>query len=478
MSNTILPLLRIDNLLPGARAITTLVAVLLTGFVPGNAGLPGFRGDKKMVIKRLLPPAVNLTHKRIGVLSEAQGGVNPEIAKVLKTRVVTAIQRDPNFIIDEAHAETHLSFKITTFRVEEVRTVGAGNPPATCISHTGRADVSYQAIEAKTGIPQDSENLSWTIGAREPASDGSMGSMFRRSVSPCGTPGKASDGEAMDDLYEHLVQQVTQRAAPVDEAVEVWIPGGKVKDLQSMAMQNRWAALIEKAEQTPKMERPEDEADRLYLIALGHEALAYDARREAWDLERRRTTGQSGDNSRDAQEKEATLFNTAKGHLEQAAQFYRDAIGSDSKRNDLKTPEGRIEYAVRLYATIERQRNEYVASLQKQGEERSRKIPAPAPTPDPSLSSRGSKTDGTKPAAAGGSNEEVLKLCEEKLDEGSILDFIKSPDAHTFDLSVKGLVDLKHACGDSTGKYIAAMRAKTRPKPVSSTPKPAVVTAK
>ncbi len=237
MSNTILPLLRIDNLLPRARAITTLVAVLLTGFVPGNAGLPGFRGDKKMVIKRLLPPAVNLTHKRIGVLSEAQGGVKPEIADVLKTRVVTAIQRDPNFIVDEAHAETHLSFKITTFRVEEVHTVGTGNPPATCISHTGRADVSYQAIEAKTGIPQDSENLSWTIGANKPSSDGPS-SIWTRSLSHCGTGGKASDGEAMDDLYEHLVQQVTQRAAPIDEAVEVWVPGGKVKT------SNRWRCKV------------------------------------------------------------------------------------------------------------------------------------------------------------------------------------------------------------------------------------------
>ncbi len=243
-------------------------------------------------------------------------------------------------------------------------------------------------------------------------------------------------------------------------------------------MQSRWSALIEKAEQTPKMEKPEDEADRLYLIALGHEAMAYDARREAWDLERRRTTGQSGDNSPEEKQKEATLFNTAKGHLDQAAEFYRDAIGADSKRSELKVPEGRIEYAVRLYATIERQSNEYQASLHKQDEERTRKIPTPTPSQDPTLASHGPKIEAAK-APAARPNEEVLKLCELKLDEASILEFIKGPDApRRFDLGFEGLRGLKEACGDSTGKYLAAMRAKTRPKVTSSSPKPAAVTAK
>jgi len=181
-----------------------------------------------MTVKRLLPPAVNLTRKRIGVLSEAQGGVAPEIANVLKTRVVTAIQRDPNFVVDETKPETRLSFKITTFRAEPTQIKDTStNPPTTCTVYVGRADVSYQAIEMATGIAQDSENLGWTIQADKPArplQEGVAASLAKASdkvnfwkrttTSACGTYGKATLNEATDELYDQLVHQVTQRAAP------------------------------------------------------------------------------------------------------------------------------------------------------------------------------------------------------------------------------------------------------------------------
>ena len=454
----------------------------------------GLKGNKKMVVKRLLPPAVNLTKKRIGVSSEGQGGVSPEIAAVLKTRVVTAIQRDPNFIVDEANPETRLSFKITTFRVESATVQEAGaNPPRQCTVYIGRADVSYQAIEVKTGIPQDSENLSWSIDWKNPAHSaqdrvtkavrGGIPSILKRAQTNCGTQGKSSQSEAADELYAQLVQQVTQRAAPVDEPIEVWLPGGKVKELSAIALEKRWAVLQEKAEQMPKLDKSEDDAGRVYLIALAHEALAYDSRREAFELERRRVSGVAGDNSRDAEDKEVKFFNSAKGHLEKAAQFYREAIAINNKEIELKVPEGRIEYAVRLYATIERQRNEYIAASRKKGGASRTATPAtllakgavspegpkqaPHPQPDPG----GSNHDS--------SNQEVMKLCQEKLDEPTILDFIKTLQAPQFDLSVNGLIAVRKSCGDSTGKYLAAMRARmgTRSKPPAR-PKPTATISK
>jgi hypothetical protein len=454
----------------------------------------GIKGDKKMTIKRLLPPAVNLMKKRIGVTSDAQGGVSHEIAAVLKTRVVTAIQRDPNFIIDDANAETRLSFKITAFRVESIQVQDTTtNPPKSCTVFVGRADVSYQAIEVKTGIPLDSENLSWSIESGKPAhsaqdsaskSIGSRIPFLHQSAANCGTHAKSSQSEANDELYAQLVQQVTQRAAPVDESIEVWIPGGKVKDLSSIALEKRWPVLLEKAEQTPKFEKPDEEANRVYLIALAHEALAYDDRREEFDIEKRRMTGVTGDNSREAEDREAKLFTSAKGHLEKAAQYYRDAIATDSKEKELKVPEGRVEYAVRLYATIERQRTEYAANRKKrddtahgrkEGEaikvarlDRGATLPPPPGTAAP------------QPQAAGeGPNAEVLKLCQEKLDDATILDFIKNSPAHDFDLSVNGLVSLRKACGESTAKYVPAMRARMAPKsrPVPK-PKPSPAPSK
>jgi hypothetical protein len=274
------------------------------------------------------------------------------------------------------------------------------------------------------------------------------------SSAACGA-GKTSAGEASDELFAAIVNQVTQRAAPVDATIEVWLPGGRLKNLSAIAQQQRWSVLIEKAEETPRMEKLDDEAGRLYLIALAHEALAYEARREAWDLERARRRGQSGgDNSQDEQQKEAALFKTAKEHLDQAAEFYKQAAEDDSKSIALKAPEPRIEYAVRLYATIERQHNEYAANLQKQSAD-----PAKMSAASPSSMPR-------RP------NDEVLKLCEAKLDEATILDFIKSPNApKIFDVSVNAMLAMKPVCGDSTGRYIAAMRAKAA-RPKTTPPKP------
>jgi hypothetical protein len=267
---------------------------------------------------------------------------------------------------------------------------------------------------------------------------------------------------------------VTQRAAPVDETIEVWLPGGKVKDLSEIAAQQHWSVLIEKAEQTPKMEKLDDEAGRLYLIALAHEALAYDARREAWDLERGQTRGQNGGGSiEDEQQKEGALFKTAKENLEQAADFYRQATGDDSKRAELKAPEFRIEYAVRLYATIERQHKEYAENLQKHENQQADRLKTPPRNP-----ATGEIADASRGASTGRPNEEVLKLCDAKLGEATILDFIKSPDApKTFDVSVNGMLAMKPVCGDSTDKYIAAMRAKAVHKTAPPKPKPTAVTS-
>ena len=433
---------------------------------------------------------MNLTRKRIGVSSEAQGGVAPEVASVLKTRVVTAIQRDPNFVVDETKPETRLTFKITTFRAEQSQIKDTStNPPTTCTVYVGRADVSYQAIETATGIAQDSENLGWTIQADKPARPLQQGvaaglskasekvNLWKRATtSACGTYGKATLSEATDELYDQLVHQVTQRAAPVDEEVEVGLPGGRLKDLSAIALDKRWSVLLEKAEQTPKLEKPEDDASRLYLVALAHEALAYDTRREAFELERRRVSGVAAP-GREAEEQEAKFFKVAKGHLEQAAQFYREAITGDGGEKEFKKPEARIEYAVKLYATIERQRAEYEAAKKRMQESEIKlagSAKSPAQTASAKPAEQNSKARSADPVEASGPNSEVIKLCQEKLDEATITDFIQNSSA-AFDLSSGGLVSIKRACGDSTGKYVAAMRSKTAAKPKAPPKAPAKV---
>ncbi len=441
------------------------LALLASGRIAGGQSFSSLRGGKKMIIKRLLPPAVNLNRKRIGVASEAQGGAPPAVAAVLKTRVLTAIQKDPNFVVDDKNPETRLSFMVTEFRVERQQVQSsATNPPTTCTVFVGRADVSYQAIDVATGVPQDSENLSSRIDlgkgrVRDSKIPGIPLSFPRGGVS-CEQYGKLTESAATDELYDDLVHQMTQRAAPVDEEVEVALPGGKLKDLSLLALDKRWPVLLEKAEQTPKLDKPEDDASRLYLIAVAHEAQAYDARREAFELERRRISG-SGDPKQE-ETQEGKLFQSAKGHLEDAARFYRDAIAGDRKEKEFKKPEGRIEEAVRLYATIERQRNEYEANLKKKTEtetaarsttRKNSKAAGPPPAPNQGVTA-------PTTAEAGSSNAEILKLCGAHLDEPTVLGFVQDAPAPNFDLSANSLIALKNTCGTSYSKYVAAMRTK------------------
>src|ERR1700739_3137162 len=138
-----------------------------------------FHGVKTVSLRRMLPAAVNLNQKRIKVeATMAMRSGDPDVIVVLKTKLVTAIQRDPRFIIDETNPETILHFVVTNFYVESSHyTIGTGASTTQCTAFTGKMEVSYQALEAGTGAPLDSENLVHAIVNEE--SNHNSGGGFR-----------------------------------------------------------------------------------------------------------------------------------------------------------------------------------------------------------------------------------------------------------------------------------------------------------
>src|ERR1700721_1663603 len=70
---------------------------------------------KKMTIQRMMPPTVNLSKKRIKIEARVEKSVHgaDTLPDLLKTKLVTLIQNDPRFIVDEASPETILRFTVT-----------------------------------------------------------------------------------------------------------------------------------------------------------------------------------------------------------------------------------------------------------------------------------------------------------------------------------------------------------------------------
>ena len=146
-----------------------------------------------------------------------------------------------------------------------------------CTFFTGRLEASYTATVLKTQIARDSANLVVThpdtspketvgrgktvFGVRLPYTSGNNG---------CAAKGAATSNAAQDALMDGLVTDLAQRAAPVKDTLDLPLPGGKLGDkLTPKAEQQRWAALVEEAEKYPKLEKPNDDSFRFYMVGLG-----------------------------------------------------------------------------------------------------------------------------------------------------------------------------------------------------------------
>ena len=84
-------------------------------------------------------------------------------------------------------------------------------------------------------------------------------------------------------MVDGIVDLMARRIAPVYQPFDAPLPGGQSELLSSLARSGRWGALEEQGEKMDKLPKPNDDAYRLYLVALAKEAQAYDLTREAND---------------------------------------------------------------------------------------------------------------------------------------------------------------------------------------------------
>ncbi len=356
-----------------------------------------------MTIQRMMPPTVNLSKKRIKIDARVEASVHgaDTLPALLKTKLVTLIQKDPRFIVDEAAPETILKFTVTNYYTEKW-SVGTGAQKED--EYRGKVEVAYQAVSAKSGATLDSQNLVKSIGYDAPAQTTVLG--VANPLTAKKQTGRASENQVRDDLVDGIVFEMGKRVAPVEEPEEVQLPSGKLEPLTAMAMNNRWASVQEQAEKMDKFVKPMDDTYRVYLIALAEEAQAYALAREANE----RDQGKRPDISKaeaDAQFKRAQQF------MDESRKHYQEIVEANPKEKAFRPGDTRTEEAMTIYGTIVR----YQEELRKADS-----APASGERSADGSSAPGPATHVVSPL------DRVLDFCRKGVDASSISEYIRSQD--------------------------------------------------
>jgi hypothetical protein len=426
----------------------------------GFSGMMG--GKKEATLKRKLAPYVNIKNKRIKIIAEAQGNTPKDIAEVLKTKFVTDVQKDLGYIVDEANPETILKFTVTTFDAEikqGTRQSGSSAVPFTLVN--GNVEVSYQALEAQSNAPLDSENLveSFKKEYSTPISTDSvplrkipiLGGIPTPAPKSAGSSAAPSQSELRNNLINGIVKQMAQRAAPVEEHFPVKLPKGKLEDLSKVALTQSWGKVLEGAESMEPLSKEKDDSYRHYLIGLANEALAY----------------------------EQTTSESTRDYLFRARKAYDDARTKYPGEEEYLQPWTRVDKALAQYEKIKRQADEYRNYLANKPISKS---PAPVqPTQSDSTPANSTpagekspdqKRSDASPAVSGGSatneavwdNQMVIKIWKQgNVTEQRLVEFVKNAPTQKFDpFSAQGVLELTGAGVPQS--VIDAMIQKVKPQ--------------
>ena len=198
-------------------------------------------------------------------------------------------------------------------------------------------------------------------------------------------------------IVSHLVN--TSEQVPVDLAV-----GGGLDDADKLMDQKLWTRALENLETMTPFGQPAQDAYRLYNLGVVNEALGY----QAEDVTR------------------------ARKYLQEASIDYGKAIAAKPDEKNFLQPQTRIDTALAYYKTLG---DQAAASAQ---------VASAAKTP----------------AADVLTNADVIAMVAAKLDQGNIIDTIKTSSAVNFDLSAHGQIDL--AKGNVNSVIITAMKQKAR----------------
>jgi tetratricopeptide (TPR) repeat protein len=225
-----------------------------------------------------------------------------------------------------------------------------------------------------------------------------------------------TEPELRAKLLNQAVHQIAQHLVTTNETVEVYLAKGKkpLDEGNKQAKAGLWQRALETYETAPSMQKPTDDAYRLYDIGVAYEALAYTAE----------------------DEKAAMKF------LDEAAINYGKAVDAKPAEKYFLEPQKRIETAIAHYKELEEQRRPRVAAAEAI-----------------SVSKPVAGAVQTKALT----NAQVVAMVKAGMEEDTIIQAVRAAKAASFDLSPGAQQEM--ASNGVSSQVIAAMKTRSVGKP-------------
>jgi hypothetical protein len=451
--------------------------LLLTGLMtalPAMAYDQGFSGTlgSKMdaMLKRKSPPRVYIMEPAISVRAHSMTASGTNYSQPLASMLESELTSQDNRLKPEPHRpETIISCEITRLesadkweqrQSRESRKTGERQewnakkqqyetkPVYQEVEVTrnykvvsGAINVSYQVKSVQTGLVLDSDTF--PVNYLQEFVDGN---------------GAPSSSDVENLLVRRVVAMIVPRLVPTEQVVKVLLAQKDLKNMSKLGEAGLWQKMVEALEMREPFKQPKDDAYRLYNIGVGYEALAY----QAEDLA------------------------TTRKFLDKASALYNQAIEMKPDEKYFREPQKRIESAILQYKKLEDQRAAYAqAKALKEQQAAVQQAKAQEAVMHPSSEPPGTRGNlqGDKGLKANGrsssqepkgdkllTNQGVIDLANQGLDEANLIDTIKQATVVQFDLQPDAMANLLQ--NKISNGVIAAMRSRQAGlKPASRRPR-------
>jgi hypothetical protein len=412
---------------------------ILLAFLLGVVATPGvtvraqnFGGafqHKKIMLVRKLPPTGHIDGSSFKVqVSGGPGDVDQALQSTIESLIIGNDSRLHTVMSPTDKPDAMITCQVTSYSQQSATETQAGVtlgkmtvPSQSFIHEKGLMTVTFNAQDLRASKSIAANTVTGKFDQQYPIQSaapskvnsvaGMAGILSHIQPKPAAGGDEASANkpptpiELRDMLVKNISYQIvshlvnTSEQVPVDLAV-----GGGLDDADKLMDQKLWTRALENLETMTPFGQPAQDAYRLYNLGVVNEALGY----QAEDVPR------------------------ARKYLQEASIDYGKAIDAKPDEKNFLQPQTRIDTALAYYKTLG---DQAAASAQ---------VASAAKTP----------------AADVLTNADVIAMVAAKLDQGNIIDTIKTSSAVNFDLSAHGQIDL--AKGNVNSVIITTMKQKAR----------------
>jgi hypothetical protein len=296
----------------------------------------------KVALQRKLPAVVQLPGTSVKIVVTSHSNAADLAADLHSSLTSDLLKNDPRLHISDTAADSIINCEILSFDQPRPTTTtrpGAkdknGNVQQLSYTRvTGQLRVAFQS-RTRTGATLGSDNIiakyDEEFDASGNAQSGGIAGIFNNGIkrlkgAKIEETHPPTEGELRADLFNNAVHQIVAELAVTNEVIEVFLAKGKGLDAGAKdAEAGLWTRALEAWETLKPLDKPVEDAYRLYDVGVAYEALGYASKEPQ----------------------------TAMKYLSQASINYGKAIDSNPAEKYFREPQKRIETALSHYEKLE-----------------------------------------------------------------------------------------------------------------------------